>query len=426
MNRTRLADLLRSRHQRKDDRRDLRDGLKQHKVEILALPAAERVDALKAWLAELNRQITTNTRKAVDKQWQRPARVSMHIRAVLAVLMVALAAYLLLATPNLPFPGWNALSNAPFGSLFYVGLGFGVTALTMARPIIVLLDADEKTKLYRKELRKQTSGNRSRYIIRWVWEIWLGGTPWIAIIAVTLDLAFGYVVAQHLVSTFYHPGVQTSVIVVNALIVMSQMPCGGMLWLIRSVSMYGLRSPQEKARDWVQGQIEQIENPDTDSWITKLYWPVIAFRTLVLLGALSTYLWITLRFYGGFLAKPVLTDGEANEVKLYLALCGVVSGVFFAGIASMSIQNASTRKQKTVNAFKDLIQILLSLPVTVQGAIGSTALQTWGGHYSNADGAALAGSYQQLYQNTVGLLFNVFQSGTKWLGKKKGADKSSK
>jgi hypothetical protein len=412
MNPIQLLGWLRSWHQ---DRSALRATIASKKQDILDSSETQRQTMLLEWKGELEGVVADRTRKTVNQMQTPTGRVNISIKAGFAVLMAALAVYLLMATPRLPFPGWSSLSSLPLGTLFYVGLSFGMTALTMARPIIVLLSPDEKAKLYARDLRRETGGRRNlRYVTRWCWEVWLGGIPWIAIISVSIDLALGYKAAEWQVSTFYHHR-HVDVVVYNALIVVSQMWFGGLAWYLRSVSLYGLKSPQEKALNWITGQLEQIEKPDNGSWLAKLYWPVLGFRTLLLVGALSAYLWIVLKFYGGFLAHPILTSGEANEVKAYLAVGGIVSGMFFAGITSMSIQHASTRKQKTVNMFKDLVQIVFSVPVTVQSAVGSTALQMWGRNYSASDGAALAGTFQQAYQNTVGLLFNFIQSFPEWL-----------
>jgi hypothetical protein len=419
----RLAQVLSLLRLRGKDKPDLRATIKE---ELDTLHSEqERKHALLEWKNVLEAVVSDRVEKAVNRMQTRRGQINITIKAFLAVVMASLSIYLLLATPNLPgFPGWGIMSDLTFhigalrfDTLFYIGLSFGWTALTLSRLVIILLnDADEETNRYIKHLREETSDRPFQYRIRWIWEAWLGTIPWAAIIAMSIDLALGYVVAEWLVTTLYHHG-SVDVVVHNALIVMSQMWFGGAAWFLRSVMLYGLKSPQEKALGWIESQLEQIEEPNEPAWVTKWYLPLLAIRTLLLVGALIAYLSIVILFYSGFLARPTLTGGERFEVAFWLGACGVVSGMVWAGLASMTIQNqgGNTRKQRAIKARKDIVQIFLSLPVTAQSLFGSLMLQVWGHGYSYAAGQALAGSYQQGYQDVVGLLFQCVQSGPKWL-----------
>jgi hypothetical protein len=424
----RLAQLLSLRRLRDRNKRNLKASIKatikDKQANILALPEEERKLALQTWLSEQDAANQEDVRQAVHRMRKPQGRLNIHARAALALVMAALSVYFLVATPNLPaFPGWGITNDLTFhiwtfrfDTLFYIGLSFGWTALTLTRLVIILLnDADAETAHYIQNLREETSGRHFQYRIRWIWEAWLGTIPWAAIIAMSIDLALGYVVAEWLVSTLYHHGTVDGV-VHNALIVMSQMWFGGAAWYLRSVMLYGLKSPQEKALGWIESQLEQIEEPDEPAWVTKWYRPLLVIRALLLVGALVAYLTIVILFYSGFLAKPVLTGGERFEVALWLGACGVVSGMVWAGLASMTVQNqgGNTRKQKAIKARKDILQIFLSLPVTAQSLFGSLMLQVWGHGYSYSAGQALAGAYQQGYQDVVGLLFPFTESGPKW------------
>jgi hypothetical protein len=400
--------------------RALRSTLKAHKNHILGLTGSERVTALTTWKRELDSAVQGRIQAHVDRQ--RTRRLGIHARALLSILMLALSIYLLAATPMLPFPGWGTLSSLPFGVLFYVGLAFGITSLTLARPIIAILSPDRKTRYHKEMLRQETAGRRGAYALKWVWEIWLGGTPWLPIVATAIDLALGYVIAEKSVELFYHPAGDVDVLITSAMIAITQMIFGGCAWYIRFLGQYGLGSPREKALGWVEGHLELAKQPKEESRRqVVLYWIVRTVWTLMLLTALGVYLWILGRFYTGFLAKPHLTDGEANLVKLYLTASGLAAGIFFAGLASMSTQSGVSKGQKTANMLQDMGNMVLSLPGNAAPAAGSWALQTWGRTYSPAWGAALQGVYQQASGITLGLLTNLFHSGLKWKRGKRAA-----
>lgn len=404
--------------------RALRTALKARKNHILGLTKVERAAALTTWKGELDSEVQERIKAHVDRQ--RTRRLGIHARALLSILMLALSIYLLIATPLLPFPGWGTLSSMPLGVLFYVGLAFGITSLTIARPIIATLSPDRKTRYHKEVLHQETAGRRGTYALKWIWEIWLGGTPWVPIVATAIDLALGYVIAEKSVALFYHPAGDVDVLVTSAMIAITQMIFGGCAWYIRFLGQYGLGSPREKALGWVEGHLAlAVQQKKESRRQVVAYWVVRTIWALMLLAALGVYLWILVHFYAGFLAKPHLSDSEATLVKLYLTVSGLSAGIFFAGLASMSTQSGVSKGQKTANMLQDMGNMLLSLPGNAAPAAGSLALQTWGRSYSSSWGAALQGVYQQASGITLGLLTNLFHSGAKWVRAKKEAKRAA-
>jgi hypothetical protein len=409
-------------------RPELHPTIDEHMTEILAMSEATRPNALKAWYDELDASVSHHTRQSANRLQKLPGRINIYFKAFLAVVMAVASIYFLIATLNLPyFPGWGIVNDLSFNigpiefdTLGYVGLTFGWTAIALSRLAILLLqnddqrwDADRKISFYISDLQEKTAGRSRRYYrLRWCLEVWLGNIPWIGIIAVILDLAFGYVLAEKLISMGYHHG-QVAGVIHNALIAIAQMPLGGGMWFIRSVVLYGLASREEKAIGWIKSQQEQIGEQDTATWVEQ--WKRLRVkRNLLLWGPLCGYLSIAFLFYSGFLAKSNLTSIEGLVVGVMLAICGIFAGMFFAGMTSRvlgKLQGVNTPKQKVLRARKDIKQAFFSMPVTAQSLFGSLVVQLFGHGYTPTNSAVLGGSYQQGYQDVVGLVFNYIESG---------------
>jgi hypothetical protein len=393
-------------------RRAMRRELLARRQSIQQLTGEGRRLALTSWKDELGDAINGRLQRANERKQR---RWDIHLRAALAVLLIVLSLYELIATTRLPFPGWSLMEHLPLGALFYVGLAFGMASLVATRLIIVLLSPDRKTRHQVQALRREAEG--SRYLRRWCWEIWLGGIGWLPIVATAVDLGFGYVVAQFFVGLLYHQS-GVDVLIPAALVTLTQMPFGGMAWLIRFVGLYGLKAPEEKALDWVTGTLKMDQEPPERRRDTVTYWIILLIQRGLLLAGAGGWVWITVRLYGGFLAKPHLTSSDTNQLKVDLIIGGIASGLFFAGMASTLTQrSAVSRREKAANMTQDIANILLSFPVNLSGAVGSQAVQTWGRAYSAARGAELSAAYQQAFIVVVGSLTPLFHS---WRMKRRG------